>query len=118
MGGLLMNIRYSKNYDKGLKELKKKHRTEQINYLNAIIDLIKNSSNFNELKKNPISYMYNFEPLKHDKNGYYSFNLSKNGGVIRLIVKPQDNNITMDIADISNAHYSDFDPKKVIYYDE
>lgn len=113
-----MNIRYSKNYDKGYKELKKKHRIEQLNNLKDINELIKNSCNFNELKNNPLSYMYDFEPLKYNNSGYYSFNLSKHGGVIRLIVKPQDNCTVMDLADISNDHYKDFDPKGVIYYDE
>lgn len=113
-----MNVRYSKNYDKGYKELKKKHRTEQLNNLKDINDLIKNSLDFNELKNNPLAYMYDFEPLKYNNSGYYSFNLSKHGGVIRLIVKPQDNCVNMDLVDISSDHYKDFDPKGVIYYDE
>lgn len=54
----------------------------------------------------------------YDFNGYYSFNLSKSGGVIRLIVKPQDNCVVMDLVDISNDYYKDFNPKGVIYYDE
>lgn len=62
--------------------------------------------------------MYDFEPLKHNLSSYYFFNLSGHGGVIRLIVKPQDNCVVMDLVDISNDHYKDFNPKGVIYYDE
>ena len=39
-----MNIIYSKNYDKGLKELKKKHKTEEMAALNDILDIIKSST--------------------------------------------------------------------------
>lgn len=113
-----MKIRYSKNYEKGYKELKKKHRTEQLNNLKFINELIKRSLDFNELKNNPLSYMYGFEPLKYNNSGYYSFNLSKHSGVIRLIIRPQDNLINIDLVDISNNHYKDFDSKGVIYYDE
>lgn len=57
LGGRLMNIRYTKNYDKGLKELKKKCRTKQLDNLKEILELIKNSCDFNELKNNPLVCM-------------------------------------------------------------
>lgn len=62
--------------------------------------------------------MYGFERLKHDKSDYYSFNPKKNGGRIRLIVKPKDNNtVELFLILISYEHYEDFDPKKVVYYE-
>ena len=62
--------------------------------------------------------MYGFERLKHDKNTFYSFNLSKTGGKIRLIVKPvDDDSIELFLILISYNHYEDFDPKKVLYYE-
>ena len=66
-----------------------------------------------------ILHKYHFERLKYDKNDFYSFNLCKNGGKIRLIVKPNENNIIeLYLAFISYDHYQDFDIRKVIYYDE
>lgn len=113
-----MKVLYSKNYDKGFKELKKKHKTKEIENLNEILDMIKSSKSYEELKFNPISYIYDFEELKGDKKGFSSFKLSRAGGVIRLIVRPQLNTIILEIVFISTDHYKDFDPKGVIYYDE
>lgn len=113
-----MNIIYSKNYDKGLKELKKKHKTNELEVLKDILDMIRNTENYKTLKLNPISYIYDFEELKNDKTGFSSFKLSRSGGKIRLIVRPQDNSDILEIVFISTEHYNDFDPKGVILYDE
>lgn len=113
-----MRIIYSKNYDKGLKELKKKHRTAELSVLEEILDIIKDSGSYEELRQNPVSYIYDFEELRGDKKGYCSFNLSRTGGIIRLIVRPQMNTIVMEVVFISTNHYRDFDPKGVMFYDE
>lgn len=113
-----MNIIYSKNYDKGFKELKKKHRMTELENLNEILDMIRSSESYEELKANPISYIYDFEELREDKSGFCSFNLSKSGGVIRLIVRPRVNTIILEVVFISTDHYKDFNPKGVIFYDE
>ncbi len=113
-----MKIIYSKNYDKGLKELKKKHKNLELDNLNEILDMIKKSKDYNELKANPISYIYDFEELKEDKKGFCSFKLSRSGGVIRLIVRPQFNTVIIEVVFISTEHYRDFDPKGVTFYDE
>lgn len=55
--------------------------------LEKIILLIKESSSYDELVINPFSKMYGFEILRYDMPGYYSFNLCKNGGMIRLICR-------------------------------
>lgn len=52
------------------------------------------------------------------KKGYYSFNLSKNGGVIRLIVQSSIDNNSLIFAFISYDHYRDFSSERVIFYDE
>ena len=39
-------------------------------------------------------------------------------GVIRLIIKPCDNGVEVDLVYISYDHYKDFSEKKVIYYEQ
>lgn len=107
-----MIIKYSKNYDKNLKKLKK-HTKEYDNLLN-IIKIIERVDNFDMLKKLPIVQIYHFERLKYQNNQFYSFNLSKHGGSIRLIVKPSDDRIIIYLLDISYIHYKDFDKEKVV----
>ena len=59
--------------------------------------------------------MYHFERLKYNMNPYYSFNLNKHSGVIRLIIKPNnDNEIELFLITISFNHYKDFNPERVI----
>ena len=112
-----MNIIYTKSFDSTNKNLSK-HRNEKTN-LKIISELIQNTNNFQELKNNPISYRYGFEQLKYDLNEFWSFNLCKNGGVIRLIIKPSNNNdYELYFLFISYSHYKDFSKDKVIYYDE
>ncbi len=108
-----MNVLYTKSYDSTYKNLKRYHEEKSI--LNDIIDIINNSSDFNELKYNPLIKIYHFEQLKYQLNEFYSFRL--NDKLIRLIVRPLDNNI-LELSYISYDHYNDFDKKKVIYYDE
>lgn len=112
-----MKIIYTKSYDKCLKKLKKYNY--EYNNLNKILKIIREAFDFDELIRIPILHKYHFERLKYDKNDFYSFNLCKNGGKIRLIVKPNENNIIeLYLAFISYDHYQDFDIRKVIYYDE
>lgn len=85
----------------------KKYKREQV-ILDKIIEHIKICKDFNELQYSPISRMYGFEPLKHQLGGYYSFNLSKNGGVIRLIVSENEDCTTLNLEFISMNHYEDF----------
>ena len=113
-----MKIIYSKNYEKGLKELQKKHKTNELSNLKSIIDAIKNSDNYNDLKLTPAAAIFKFEELKNDKVGFASFNLCKNGGKIRLIVRPRENMIIIEVVFISTDHYKDFDPKGVRFNDE
>ncbi len=112
-----MNIIYTKSYEKGLKKLKR-HVKEYQNLL-TILDIIENADNFDILVQLPIVHLYRFERLKHKWNEYYSFNLSKSRGKIRLIIKPNENNkVEVYIGFISFDHYEDFEIEKVIYYDE
>lgn len=109
-----MNIIYTKSYDNSIKKLKK-HKNEYDNLL-KIEKILRNAKDFKELCNLPIVKMYHFERLKHELNEFYSFNLCKNGGKIRLIVKPSDDNsIEIFLIYISYNHYSDFDVGKVIY---
>lgn len=113
-----MIVRYSENYKKWLKQLKKKHKTRELDNLTEILDAIKESDTYQDLKLTPAAAIYKFEELRNDKTGFASFNLCKNGGVIRLIVRPQDNLIVLEVIFISTDHYRDFDPKGVIFDDE
>lgn len=111
-----ISIKYTKSYDKTSKKLKN-HHNELIN-LEKIMSIIKNSQNISELINNPLSKMYNLEQLKYQLNEFHSFNLEKNGGTIRLIIKlvPELNEV--ELIYISYDHYQDFSKDKVIYYDE
>lgn len=62
--------------------------------------------------------MYRFERLKYEYNDYYSFNLSKTGGLIRLIIKLNEDKNAVELSYISYNHYEDFKNGRVIYYDE
>ncbi len=108
-----MNIIYTKSYDKSLKSLKKHH--DEIIILNEIINTIKRFDSFNEMIKDPLLSIYDFERLKYDNNEFYSFRLSK---VIRLIIKPCDDNYSIILIYISMKQYDDFNLGRVIYYDE
>lgn len=108
-----MKVLYTKSYDNTFKNLKKHYK--ELSELNDILDLINNSTDFNELNNNPLAKLYDFEPLKYQLSEFYSFKL--NNKVIRLIVRPVDNNL-LELSYISYEHYKDFNKKKVIYYDE
>ena len=109
-----MLIRYSKNFEKGKKELNKKHKVEELNMLNSIVKLIKRSDTYELMKNSPLAYLYGFEELRGDKSGFFSFRLSKKSSPIRLIGQYQDNIITIQLVYISMDHYNDFNPKGVI----
>lgn len=111
-----MNIIYTKSYDQSKKKLKK-YLIEMDN-LNKIIDLLEQHSSFKELVNNTLTRMYHFERLKYEHNNYYSFNLAKSGGLIRLIIKPNECENNIELVYISYDHYNDFKNGKVIYYDE
>lgn len=103
-----MNIIYTKSYDSSKKSLKNHYEEQKV--LEYILDYIRNKDNFSEIVNDPISKMYGFERLKHQYNDYYAFKLSK---LIRLIVKPNDNDIELYLVYISTKHYDDFNLKKV-----
>jgi len=58
-----------------------------------------------------LSKIYNLERLKYDLDEFYSFRLSK---VIRLIIRPKDNFVEVELVYVSMNHYTDFDKEKVI----
>ncbi len=111
-----VKIIYKKSFDHTVKKLKK-HEKEKAN-LEKILEIIRNCISFDELKKDPLANMYGFEQLKYRYNEFYSFNLEKNGGVFRLIVKPCLDTICLYLIYICNKHYKDFDMERVIYYEE
>lgn len=88
------------------KKLKKYFKEQDM--LEKILVHIKQCQTYNELCSNPISNMYGFEALKQNLSGYYSFNLCKNGGVIRLICSIDKDNNLVKIEFISMDHYRDF----------
>ena len=98
---------------KGEEKKLKKYFNERNNFA-KIISHIKNVKNYEELCSHPFSIMYGFEKLKYFKDEYYSFNLGKNGGVIRLIFKVDKVNNAIILVYISMEHYSDFKRKRGI----
>jgi Txe/YoeB family toxin of Txe-Axe toxin-antitoxin module len=103
-----LKIEYGEKYKNSNKNIKNRYNEKKT--LDMIINHIKQCTDFPSLSINPISLMYGFEPLKHELNGYYSFNLNKNGGKIRLIVSPSGEEI-LKLEYISIDHYEDFKNK-------
>ena len=107
-----MNIIYTKSYDKSIKKIKNHHlEQEELNY---ILEYLRSKRYFHEIINDPMSKIYGFERLRYELNSFYSFKLSK---MVRLIVKPNDENIELYLVYISTKHYDDFDIGKVIYYE-
>ena len=104
-----MIIEYGKQYKSSEKKIKRQYN--EICILDKIKTHIKQCNNYIELKDHPISKIYGYEPLKYELNGYYSFNLCKNGGKIRLIFSIDENNNIVVLEYISNNHYTDFKNK-------
>ena len=98
-----------KNEEKKLK----KYFNEKNNY-EKIIMHIRTVNTYKELCIHPFSIMYGFERLKYFDDEYYSFNLSKKGGVIRLIFKIDTVNNVVILKFISMNYYADFKRKKGI----
>lgn len=103
-----MEIVFSKSFDNSSKCLKNRVKCKE--RLNEILDFIQNSSDFNELNNNPLNKLYDFEPLKYNLSGFYSFCLQPGKkGTIRLIVKPDEkNNKRIILSYVSLNHYKDF----------
>ena len=85
--------------------------------LNMILNHIKLCETYNDLSLNPISKMYGFEKLKYKLQGFVSFNLCKNGGMIRLICSVDISNNTVKIEKISMNHYEDI-KRWGVYYEK
>ena len=101
-----MNIDHGNKYKNSEKKLKKHY--DEKNKLDKIIAHIKMNKCFEELKKNPVSIIYEYEALKHELNGYHSFNLCKKGGVIRLVFSVNINTNTIVLEFVTMNHYDDF----------
>ena len=105
-----MNIDYGEHYKKSEKSIKKKYEEQRT--LDMIKTHIKQCKSFTELEIHPFSIMYGFEPLKYELAGYYSFNLCKNRGTVRLIFSVSESSNQVCLEYISTDHYADF--KKII----
>lgn len=101
-------IEYGDKYKNSYKGIKNKHKEKDT--LELIINHIKLCKDFQCLSTHSVSLMYGFEPLKYELNGYYSFNLNKNSGVVRLIVSTDSNEI-LRLEFVSVNHYDDFKNK-------
>ncbi len=105
----MITIERDESFKKEIKKLKK-HIDEQ-NTFDKIHNLLKICESVIEIENNPIYKQYGFEYLKHELGGFASFNLCKNGGMIRLICIINKDNNTIRLVYISTNHYDDF--KKV-----
>lgn len=104
-----MDITYGELYENSEKNLKKRYEEQKT--LEMIKNHIKRSNNFQELRENPLSNMYGYEPLKYELNGYYSFNLCKNGGTIRLIISVNESLNQVCLEYVDPKHYKEFKNK-------
>ena len=68
------------NFKNQEKQLKRYNYEQQ--KLEMILNHIKQCISYEELRSNPISIMYGFEPLKYNLNGYYSFIFQKMVGLL------------------------------------
>ena len=93
-------------------EKKLKRYFNEKNHYDRILEHIKTVKSYDELCNHPFSIMYGFERLKYFKDEYYSFNLGKNKGVIRLIFKIDRENNVVILKFISMDHYNDFKRKR------
>lgn len=100
---MIINRDNFNNQEKKLKRYIPEKRTYDM-----IINHIKLCNSFEELQYSPIAAMYGFEALKYELSGYYSFRLSKKGGLIRLIVSKGKNYDELNLEYISMDHYEDF----------
>lgn len=94
------------NFANQEKKLKRYYK-EQDNF-KKIIFYIKLSNSYKELSSSYISLVYGFEKLKYFSKEYYSFNLSKYSGLIRLICSIDKENDIVKLEFISMDHYNDF----------
>lgn len=94
------------NFKNREKKLKRHYREQDT--LEKILLFLKESSDYESMSLNPIAMMYGFEALKQDLSGFYSFNLEKNGGRIRLIFSIDKEKNIIFLEYISLDHYLDF----------
>ncbi len=104
-----MKILKDEGYKNQEKKLKKFPKEQEI--YERIINHIKQCNTITDLENHSFSRMYGYEALKGDLNGYYSFNLCKNRGKIRLIFTVNRKENEINLLYISTDHYEDF--KKV-----
>lgn len=102
----LLLIVYTANWKKQLKKIDRKKKEEEI--YNKIVNRFELISKHEEVLEDFILKMYKFESLKYDMSGYYSINLNKNGGTIRLIIKIDKYNNKIIMEYITVDHYKDF----------
>ena len=105
---MLLKIIYTKSYDSTYKDLKKHQHEKDI--LEKVLKYIARVESFSYMICDPLAQVYHFERLKYELNEFYSFRLSK---VYRLIVRPRDNDIEVELVYISSNHYVDFDKDRV-----
>ncbi len=103
-----MRIIYAKSYDATYKNLKKYPKEKE--RLEEIIKHILYFDTFTDMINDPLTMIYNFERLEYELNEFYSFRLSK---VYRLIVRPRENDIEVELVYISTNHYNDFNKDRV-----
>ena len=91
-------------------DLNIKNKYKEKEMLNMILNHIKQCDNYESLCNNPISIMFGYELLKHELNGYCSFNLNRNKGKDRLIFSAISKSC-IRLEYISINHYEDFKSK-------
>ena len=91
------------NFKKQEKKLKNHYKEKE--RLENFLEHIKSCETIKDLLDNPI---YECERLRETLKGYYSFNLCKKGGVIRLIFTIDEYNNIVNLIFISMNHYEDF----------
>ena len=107
-----MEIRKSKNYlNDYKKKLVKLHKKEEIQRVESIETLIKQSNNMKELMDNPLHFVYGIEQKHNNLKEIYTARINSK---LRLQMKPQGeypyNLVEIEIVEflkIDDKHYGD-----------
>ena len=110
-GGFMQVIETTKFKNSYKRLIIRKHLMDEDEILNAIIDLLLDSNNLDEIMKSKYKIIYHIEKKKGNLKEYYTARLNKK---MRLIMKPNSdypyNEIEIDeiiMEDIDNSHYGD-----------
>lgn len=107
-----MKIIKTKNYIKDLqKKIKNKHKTKELETIEAIEELMIQSKNMKELMLNPLSIIYNIEKKSGDLKEIYTARINQK---LRMYIRPVgqypyklEEIIEIELEQIDDRHYKE-----------